>query len=328
VDKKLTVSAITAVDSENAASESALMTKTKVYGALIAVQLFFSVHYFAAKQVMVEIPPPVWAALRVTAAAVIMMVICLPRARQVFPKTAKDWGTLAVFSVFGVIINQICFTEGLARSVPTHSAIINSIIPISTLLFAILLRKESFTVSKLLCILLSLSGVLTILKVDQLQIDNQYFWGDLLTLTNALSFSCFLVMSKRFIARYEAFATTAIILSFGAIGILAYSFTALLKFDPRPVSFTSWELAAFIVIFPTVLAYFFNYWALKRVESSLVAFFIYLQPTLSAIIAVSSGREKFTTRMAVSAMLIFSGFFVSYITSSSVTAKKSDQQSD
>jgi drug/metabolite transporter (DMT)-like permease len=242
----------------------------------------------------------------------IMLVICLPRARETFPRRGRDLAALFIYSLFGVAINQVCFTEGLARSTPTHSAIINSSIPIATLLFAILLRKEHSSAKKLISIVISLSGVLYLLKIEQFRLSDRQVVGDLLTFTNAMSFSFFLVISKELVMRYNPFVATAILLAFGSVGVTAYSYRSLLLFEPSAVSLPVWVAAGFIVIFPTVLAYFFNYWALKRVESSLVAFFIYVQPALAASISVLFRGEDLTMRMIVSASLIFLGFFISY----------------
>lgn len=240
-----------------------------------------------------------------------MLLLVLPRAKKNFPKSIRDFGLIFIYSLFGVAINQICFTEGLARTIPTHSSIINTIIPITTLLFAILLGKEKFSSSKAISIIVSLAGVLYLLGIDRLQLDNSYITGDLLTLTNALSFSFFLVISKEIVMRYDPFVITAILLAFGSTVITGYGSTALLKFNPWAISGYVWGWVVFIVIFPTVLAYFFNYWALKRVESSLVAFFIYIQPPIAATLSIAFRGEHLTFRMIISAILIFIGSVLS-----------------
>src|SRR5205823_10337046 len=103
----------------------------------------------------------------------------------------------------------------------------------------------------------------------------------------------------------------AILLAFGSVGITTYSYRSLLAFEPGLISTQVWVAAIFIVIFPTVLAYFFNYWSLKRVESSLVAFFIYIQPVLAGSLSVLFRGEHLTFRMVMSATLIFLGFLIS-----------------
>ncbi|HNG93429.1 MAG TPA: hypothetical protein PLB32_11570, partial [Acidobacteriota bacterium] len=48
---------------------------TGVYAALLAVQLFFGINYYASKVVLSEIPPQAWAGIRVTSAAVVLLLI-------------------------------------------------------------------------------------------------------------------------------------------------------------------------------------------------------------------------------------------------------------
>ncbi|MBL8149926.1 MAG: DMT family transporter, partial [Blastocatellia bacterium] len=167
---------------DRSSSEALLGTSQplgRVYMALLCVQLSFSLHYFAAKMVLQEISAPTWAALRVTSGAVLMTLLVLPRLRKHFPSKSDLW-KLFIFALFGVTFNQICFTEGLARTTATHSAIINSSIPVSTLLFAILLGRERFSLRKLISICFSLSGVLYLLKIEQLRFSDSQVIGDLL----------------------------------------------------------------------------------------------------------------------------------------------------
>ncbi len=57
-------------------------------------------------------------------------------------------------------------------------------------------------------------------------------------------------------------------------------------------------------------AYALNAWALKRVDSSQVALFIYVQPVIAAGLAVVLLGERITVHLVMAAALIFSGVFV------------------
>jgi drug/metabolite transporter (DMT)-like permease len=71
---------------------------------------------------------------------------------------------------------------------------------------------------------------------------------------------------------------------------------------------TVWLWVAYIVVFPTILTYLLNLWALKRVSSNMVAVYIYLQPLFAAAVAplVLQG-EQLTARAAAAGLAIFSG---------------------
>lgn len=279
--------------------------RTRVHGALLAVQVMFAFHYLAAKMLLASIPPGAWAATRLAIGATLFLLIYLARGGGRIAR--RDHARLALFALFGVVINQICYIEGLARTTPTHSALLCSTIPVATLSFAVLLRREKLRRASALGILAAMAGVLVLLKVDDLEIRAEWFAGDVLTLLNASSFSFFLVISKRTIQRMGSMPATAGLLAWGALGAAIYGGADALAL-PRSV----WTpqvllLAAYIVVFPTVLAYFLNYWALARVDSSVVALFIYLQPILAGALSVLILHETITARLVVSTVLVFAG---------------------
>lgn len=282
------------------------MPRAAVPLSLIAVQVFFGFHYLAAKLVLAEMPPRAWAFSRIAAAAAVVWAVCL-LTRRPLPREPKVWGLLAVYSVFGVGINQVCFVEGLSRTTPTHSALMNTTIPVVTLAFAVLFGLERIRRRKVAALLLALAGVLFVIRPWAAAVPSRVQTGDLLTLVNATSFSFFLVISKRLLNRIDALAATAILLTFGTLTIGIVGLPPLLHVDPGALSANFWWLAAFIVLLPTAAAYVVNYWALGKVESSLVAFFIFLQPALAAALSWVFLGERPTAVMILGAALIFLG---------------------
>jgi drug/metabolite transporter (DMT)-like permease len=282
------------------------MPQNGVLVSLIAVQVFFGFHYLAAKLVLEEMPPRAWAFSRIAAAAVVLWVICRMLRRPI-PRSPKIWGLLGLFSIFGVGINQVCFVEGLSRTTPTHSALMNTTIPVSTLAFAVLLGRERVRLSKVVALLVALAGVLLVIRPWAAGIPAGIQTGDLLTLINATSFSFFLVISKRLMMRIDALAGTAILLTFGALMIGIVGVPPLLDVEFAALSARFWWLAVFIVLLPTAAAYVINYWALGKVDSSLVAFFIFLQPALAAVLSWVFLGERPAPLMFVGATLIFLG---------------------
>jgi drug/metabolite transporter (DMT)-like permease len=95
---------------------------------------------------------------------------------------------------------------------------------------------------------------------------------------------------------------------FAALGVLPLGIPALWSADLRGVSAQTWGLVGYIVVGPTIAAYFLNLWALRRASSNTVASFIYLQPFLAAIVAplVLPG-ESLSRRTVVAGLAIFAG---------------------
>jgi drug/metabolite transporter (DMT)-like permease len=278
---------------------------SRVYWALICVQVMFAIHYPLTKVLLGTVPASAWAAIRLASAALILLVIHLIRRGEIPPW--RDQLRLAGFALFGVVINQIGFIEGLSRTTPTHSALICSTIPVLTLLIAVVMRHERLHRASAIGILCAMTGVLVLLQVDRLELRAEWFLGDLLTQMNALSFAFFLVISKRTIQRIGPLTATTWLLGWGSLGAVAYG-----GGDALALSRDVWTpevllIAAYAVVFPTVLAYFINYWALARVQSSEVALFIYIQPILAAALSAMFLGEVLTLRMLVAGALVFVG---------------------
>ena len=289
--------------------EAARLERIRVIAALTLIQVFFGIHYLAGKIVLKEIPPRAWALIRVVGAAVLLLGMARVFGRR-FPRAPRDLARLAVFSFFGVAVNQVCFIEGLSRTTAIHSAIINTLIPAWTLLFAVLLGRESPTMRKAASLVLAVLGVLLVIRPERATFSSETFVGDLLTLLNSMSYSFFLVVSKRTMHRVDALAATALMFVFGALPIALFGGSALARFELGSVTALAWLWAAFIIVFPTAGAYVLISWTLARAEASLVALFVYVQPVIATILGMAFQHERLTARTAVGALVVFGGVYL------------------
>lgn len=281
----------------------------RVLLALLSVQLLFAVHYVVAKWVLSILPVPAWVLLRVGGAAVLLSTVALLRGAN-FPRAPRTLAAIAGLSCFGVVFNQLLFNEGLSRTLPSHSALINCSIPVTTLLIAVLLRRERMSRRKAAALILTLGGVLLLLLEKGFDFSDQTVLGDLLCLSNATSFSIFLVLSRPLLRTLDAQAATALLFVFGSLGVLPYGIDELLAVPAASYSAGLIVAAVFIVVGPTAISYYLNNWALARVESSSVAIFIYLQFVLVAPLSALILQERLSPRLWPAALLVFAGLWL------------------
>jgi drug/metabolite transporter (DMT)-like permease len=208
------------------------------------------------------------------------------------------------------VVNQILFVEGLYRTTAIHSALLNSAIPVMTLLAAVALGRERMTGMKALSVALAVGGVLLILRPSATSLARGTLLGDELTLLNGTSYALFLVLAKRVLGRTDALAATAVLLAWGAVLIGLVSLPAWGGFDPSDVSASTWAWLAFVVVFPTAGAYLLNNYALARADASVVALFIYLQPLIAAVLAMARLGEHPPPVTWVGGALVFTGVFL------------------
>ncbi|UCE01687.1 MAG: DMT family transporter [Candidatus Latescibacterota bacterium] len=285
------------------------MSKLHVYGALVMVQVLFGVHYFAAKLILETMTPRAWATIRVLGAATILMLYNVVVVRR-HPASLADVGRLALFALFGVVCNQVLFVEGLSRTTPSHSSIINSLIPVVTLGIAMLLGMERPTRRHVLSIFVAFAAVLVLLRVESFRLEDQLVVGDLLTLANATSFSLFLVISRRYLQRTHPMMATAYLFVLGAIGIATLGVGPLQEVSFAALPSRFWWLAAYAILCATALTYFLNFYALRRVESSTVALFIYLQAPIATLLSMLFLGERPGPRFWIAAAGIFLGVYL------------------
>src|SRR4030095_7936614 len=110
-------------------------------------------------------------------------------------RLARSWPGLRLLprlllaALLGVVLNQVLFTEGLARTSPAHSAVINAGIPTWTMVIATLCGQERLSLRRGGAIALAPTGVGCLLKVAQIGatgagLATTVLVGDLLTLGN------------------------------------------------------------------------------------------------------------------------------------------------
>jgi drug/metabolite transporter (DMT)-like permease len=276
-----------------------------VYVSLVIVQLLFATLPIAIKVALRELSSPALALLRVTFAAILFLVLqhVLVGERV---RSGRDYLELAVYSVFGVIANQLLYITALTLTTATAAQTFVAAGPALTLLIAILLGKESATPLKWVGIGLASAGALYLVGVG---VHTGSALGNFLALLNVTCFSVYLVISRGLVQRYHPLTVITWVFVFGVPGMLPWGALRVWN-EAGHTSPLTWAAMAWIVVGPTVGAYYLNVYALTRVESSVVSVFVYLQPVLTAVLAVWLLDERPSARLLPAGLLIVAGVSV------------------
>lgn len=285
----------------------------RVHAALVTAQLGFALFPIFGKLALSSIPPLVLAALRVVSAAILLEALRRFVTREEI--APADRRRVFLFALLGVSFNQVLFILGLSLTTAINTTILTAMIPVFTLVAAVFLGRERITLAAGAALLLALGGALLLLNAQNFDARSGYFRGNLLLLLNGISYSLYLVLSRPVLERYRVATFTAAVFRYGALPILLVSAPSLMEFTPRAVTPLSWGSLAAVVLFCTVLPYLLNSWALARTKASQVAFYIFLQPVLSAALAVAILGEELTGKTVLAALLILAGLAVSSLRS-------------
>lgn len=280
-----------------------------IHAALAGAQVGFALFPILGKLVLTAIPPLLFSAFRAAAAALLLEGI---RRAQRTPERlrASDVPRLILYGLLGVSFNQILFIKGLALTTAIHTTILTATIPVFTLAAAVLLRRERLSARAAAGIALAAVGALALLNARRFDWGSAPFRGDLLLLANGLSYSLYLVLSRPVLARYHFVTFTAAVFRYGAVLIVLLALPEVLRFSPGRVPAAGWVCLAGVILLCTVIPYLLNSWALARTQASHVAFYVFLQPLLSTVLAILVLGEELTAKTVLAALLIFAGLAV------------------
>jgi drug/metabolite transporter (DMT)-like permease len=276
--------------------------------ALVGVQFIYGFNYAAAKVILITYPPVLWGAVRLLIASLLMLTIArlaVPRERR---RMDRDFFLRTFFyGLIGLALNQAFFLLGLKYSTTTNSAILNSMIPLFTLGFAILAGSEKFSKLRGAGFVLAVAGAVVIRDFSEFRISSDTFKGDVFTLLNCACLALFLTLSQGFFKKNSPLWSTAWMFFFGSVVLFS-----LCAGDWHLLASVSWDsrflaAAAYNIVFATMIAYYLNSWTLTQVSPSVVAVFIYLQPVIAVVNGWYNLGEPIGIRTVLAMSLIFLG---------------------
>ncbi len=289
-----------------------------VHLALFAVALIYGANYTIAKEVMpLYISPSATILMRVLGATFLFWI--LVGGKKLVLSNRKEKVILLLSAIFGVVVNQLLFFEGLARTTPINAALIMTTTPLLVLVVSAISGGEKFTFLKIVGVGLGLLGVAMLIS-SKTVVDNSgnssfmlafdFNLGDLFILLNATSYAIYLVIAKPLLKKYSALSISKWMFTLALPFVLPFGFSDLgtTNFTEMPTEI--YVGLGYIVLFTTFFAYLLNAWALRSVSSSVVGIYIYLQPVLATFIAVALDKDSLTITKIIWATCIFLGVFL------------------
>lgn len=276
--------------------------------ALLCVQFLFGTWPIFGKFILRVLPSTGIAALRICGAALLLILLRQFRT-SVHIEDKRDYAKLFLFSLLGIVFNQLLFMKGLQLTTVVNASIISATIPIFALIVGLFMGNDSLSLLKVVGIILAVLGVIYLLDPAKADFSGGYALGNILLLLNTFCFGSYIAISKNVISRVGTFTSMFWIFIFGGLVTLPLAFYSLDANSITQTPLNIWLALLYVIIFPTICSYFLNAWALARVAPSVVAVYIYLQPLIAFALAPFFLGEKWNSRAWVAMILIFSGLF-------------------
>lgn len=270
-----------------------------LYAANFSIMKTVTPHYLA---------PFGFIVVRVGVSAICFLMIGLLIREKIDWKA--DGVRIFLSAVFGVCINMLCFFKGLSLTTAINGSIIMTLTPIMVFFTSILLLNEKLIARKIIGLLLGLIGAFLIIYKSNAGVGQGNWLGDLLVFINAVSYGGYLVIVKPLLFKYKPITVAMWAFSIGFFLVLPVGIGEVLATDWANIPTRIFLNMAFVILGVTVIVYFLNIWAMKKVSPSTVGAYVYVQPVFATIIASLFFEEILTIKHLIAACLVFGGVWL------------------
>lgn len=220
-----------------------------------------------------------------------------------------DYWKIAAASLVGLFIPQMTFLMAITMTSAIDTAIIGTLGPIFTMIFAFLFLGEPITGKKAGGVALSFAGILFLIfnSVHEGGAAVTSPWGIALLLVNSLSFSLYLGFFRPVISKYSVVTFMKWSFLFSLIVSLPISGKGLLTTDYTTIpGNVAWEIG-YLIFFATFVAYFLIPFGQKFIRPTLVSMYSYLQPIIATIVSIWAGLDVITWQKVLASVLVVGG---------------------
>lgn len=286
--------------------------RTLGFLAALGAAIIYGLNHTIAKNVMpTYITPFGFILLRVLGAAILFWLVSFFIKPEKIQK--KDWPRLIACSFLGMVINMLAFFKGLELSTPVNSSVIITISPIIVFIFSAILLKEKIQFLKTIGIISGFIGaVILVLYTSKTGINAPNIpLGNVLFILNSFAYGLYLVLVKPLIEKYNIITLLKWLFLFAIFLNLPVTFNEFtsVKWADLPIKDAVLPML-FVVVGTTFCTYLFNAYALRTLSPSTVSSFIYLQPIVGIVYAVSTKSDTLSLVSVTGMILIFIGIYL------------------
>ena len=289
--------------------------KLKGHAALWAANIIWGLNAPIGKSVLVSaanpsgISPFAMSVYRMVGAALLFWAasLFLPRERV----SRRDIVLLFFASLFGIQLNQMLFLWGLSLTSPIDTSIIQTIVPVLTMILATLFLREPITWLKAGGVFIGCAGAVILVLASQHGAGHtSSIKGDILCIISATSYATYLTAFRDVIVRYSPVTSMKWMFLFAAIVAVGIYYRPLIEVDYAALSMRTWGGIAFVVIGATFLSYLLVPIAQRYLRPTVVSMYNYVQPVVAVLFTVAIGLDTFGPTKGFAAICVFVGVWL------------------
>jgi drug/metabolite transporter (DMT)-like permease len=254
----------------------------------------------------------------VLTAAVLAPVLLIRR-----PHLAReDWWRVGVMAVLGGLVYHLALNEGERFVSAGVASLIVAATPVMVALLAVRFLGERMTAVRAAGIGLAVTGVAVLVAWGSggpLAIHGMV--GALLVLVSPTAWAISTVIGKPMVRRYDPVALTSLVMVLATLFIVPFTIVPTVR-DVPGLTGGDWLQLAYLAVGCTALAYAIWYSALRHLEATTVAGYIYLVPPFALIWAAVFLGERLTVAGGLGGAMVLAGVLVAERLAPRVNARR------
>ena len=271
----------------------------KVLLVWVAVCVIWSTVWLFIKLGVRDVPPFGFAGVRLLVAVAVLLPIVAAR-RAALPRGRRDWGLVAATGFVLFTLNYGLVYWGAQFISSGLTAVLQAATPAFGLVFAhYLLPGERVTAAKVWALGLGVVGV-AVIFFEELQLaGREALLGSAAVTGGALFVALSYVLVKARGGHLRPTALMAGQMLCGAVPLLAFAFAR--EGSPLAFRWTPTAVAAllYLALAGSVLAFWLNYWLLRRMDATNVLLMNIVEPPLAVLFGALLLGERMTLRTAL-----------------------------
>jgi drug/metabolite transporter (DMT)-like permease len=223
----------------------------------------------------------------------------------------RDLPLLLACGACGYGAYQYFWVLGLAHTTAFASALLGSLAPLFTLIIVALLGQERVRGGRWIGAIVALLAVAVF--EGAFSGHARVRLGDALTLIAAAIFAGYNVLSAKLLERYSPLSLVAITMIIGAIMVVPGGLPAAIHTDYARISWQTWTIFAYAVLFPILLTYPVWSWGIRRIGAARVSLFSYFVPIVAGLLSLPLLHAAITPYEIAGALVCIAGMTVATI---------------
>lgn len=271
------------------------------YSPPVLAQLFWASNFVVAAIVVDEFSPLELTFLRWVGALPILLVLAQLLDRPRWRDALREWPRHLLQAALGMVGYTLFLYAALATTSPVTASVISAINPAVIAIAAVIVLGERIMALGVVGIVVSFAGVLVVVLTGSGGGELAFGSGDLLMLGAIAVWTGYVILGRT--VRTPPITATAI--QAGMSILLLGPVVAIVGFGATPTA-EGWLGLAWIIVFPSALAYLFWNIAVSTLGPSRTGVFLNLLPVFTALIALLFG-EVITIGQVVGGLIVLAG---------------------